>query len=84
MKQTKYAKLKSYLETKYAYLAQLGQYTLGDLEAIQPEAQWILIRDVMEYIDVLELESEKVFNLHENTHNRKQSSKDKGKENCKG
>lgn len=77
---TKYGKLKSYLETKYSYLASLGQYQLGDLETIESEAQWSMIRDIMEYIDVLEEESEKVVNLHGNHNNRKQDSESKSKE----
>jgi hypothetical protein len=55
MKKSKYSQLKSYLETKHSYYADLGKYNLGDRESMESEYKWRLLCDIMEYVDSLEL-----------------------------
>ena len=55
----KYNQLKSYLTVKYDYYASLGRYTvMGDREAMESEAKWRMISDIMEFIDAMELQEE--------------------------
>jgi len=51
---TNYEKLKSYLNSKYEYLAEMGKHNLPEREGLECEYQWRLIIDIMEYVDKLE------------------------------
>jgi len=50
----KYEQLKSYLNSKYEYLAAMGKHNLPEREGYECEYQWRMILDIMEYIDKLD------------------------------
>lgn len=52
--ESNYDKLKSYLNAKYEYLAEMGKHNLSEREGAECEYQWRMMIDIMEYVDKLD------------------------------